>query len=702
MAVINKIREKSGWAVGAIALGLLIFMVLGDLLGPNSRLFGRGDTIVGEIAGQEITIQEFDETLEGIKRNYVAQNGKQPGEEEMAPLREQAWNQLIFKVAFQKEFERLGLTVSEDELVDMVQGNHIHPAIQQAFVNPQTQQFDRASVINYLSNLDQQPAEQQAAWHQFEQGLGPDRMRIKYDNLIKQSAYVTTQEAKNFNEEQNATASVKYLYIPYFTLSDSAFKVTDEELKAYLDKNKDKYKTEDARSFEYVTIPVRASEEDAKVAKEEIADLTKQFQASTNDSAFAVANSDAPFNPAYVNIGELPEKLKNETLTEGQVFGPYEENGVYTIHKVTDIKDGGAASVRASHILFKPAGESPEAKAEAKKKAEDVLKQIKGGADFAAMARQHGSDGTASQGGDLGWFREGNMVPEFEKAVFGAKSTGLLPTLVETSFGYHIVKITEPKTTRSYQIATITRNISASDDTRDAAYRKADELAGLSKSAEDFKANIEKDKSLMKAEAKNIRANDRFVNNLANARELVRWAFREDTEVGAVSPAFEVDNQFVVAVLTGKTKKGEASIDARREELTAAVRNEKKAQQIIEKLKGASGSLEQIASKYGPEAQVRTSENVTFGPGAIEGIGLEPVAVGQVFGLKPGKRTAAIEGQAGVMMMELQKINPAQAPADLNMLKQQMLVSRKGRLDNAVYEAIKASADIKDSRVKFF
>src|SRR6478735_7932999 len=103
MAVINKIREKSGWAVGAIAVGMLIFMVLGDLLGPKSKLFGRNDTIVGEIAGEEITIQEFDETLEGIKRNYAAQNGgKQPGEEEMAPLREQAWNQMIFKVAFQK------------------------------------------------------------------------------------------------------------------------------------------------------------------------------------------------------------------------------------------------------------------------------------------------------------------------------------------------------------------------------------------------------------------------------------------------------------------------------------------------------------------------------------------------------------------------------------------------------------------------
>jgi peptidyl-prolyl cis-trans isomerase D len=703
MAVINKIREKSGWAVGAIAVGLLIFMVLGDLLGPKSRLFGRGDTIVGEIAGKEITIQEFDETLNGVKQNFINQNnGRQPNENEMAPLQDQAWNQLIFKVAFQKEFDRLGLAVTDEELVDMVQGNHIHPAIQQSFTDPQTGQFDRNKVIKYLKDLSKAPAEQQAMWTNFEQSLRPDRMRIKYDNLIKQSAFVTTQEAKNFNEEQNAQASVKFLFIPYFTLSDSAFKVTDDQLKTYYEKNKNKYKSESSRSIEYVTISVAPSETDKVAGKEEVENLAKQFAVTTNDSLFVKANSETPFNPAYVNIGQLPEKLKTASLSKGAIYGPYEENGVYTTYKVTDVKDGGTAAIRASHILFKSSAETPEAKAEAKKKAEDVLKQIKGGANFEEMARQHGSDGTASQGGDLGWFNQGNMVPEFDKAVFNAKTTGLLPTLVETNFGYHIVKVTEPKTTRSYQIATITRNVNASDDTRDAAFRKADELAGTSKTAEEFKANIAKDKTYIKAEAKNVRQNDRFVNNLSNARQLVRWAYNKDTKVGDVSPVFELDNQFVVAVLNGKSEKDETNIEARREELTAAVRNEEKAKKIMEKLNGAKGSLEEVAAKYGPEAQVRTAANVTFGSGNIEGAGVEPIAVGKIFGLKPGKRTGAIEGQSGVLMAELQQITPAPAPADIAGLKKQIQTGRAGRLDNAVYEAIKASADIKDSRVKFF
>src|SRR5690606_37416484 len=121
-----------------------------------------------------------------------------------------------------------------------------------------------------------------------------------------------------------------------------------------------------------------------------------------------------------------------------------------------------------------------EAKAEAQKKANEVLAQIKGGASFEEMARQHGTDGTAAVGGDLGWFTQGRMVKEFEDAVFNFNSTGLLPQPVKTQFGYHIIKVTEPETSLKYQVATVTRNIESSDDTKDEAFRKADELAGTS------------------------------------------------------------------------------------------------------------------------------------------------------------------------------------------------------------------------------
>lgn len=702
MSLINKIREKSGVAVGLIALAMIVFMVLGDLLGPNSRLFG-SNNVIGEIAGKEITIEEFDKVLEGIKTNYASQTGKQPNENEMTSLREQAWNQMIVKVAYQKELDRLGISVSDEELIDMVQGNNIHPAIKQAFTNPQTQQFDRAMVKNYLKDqLPKAAPEQQAAWTNFESNLGPERSLSKYNNLIRLSSYVTTLEAKRELEEQNTKANLKYLLVPFGSISDSTIKVTDNQLQAYFDKNKEKYKVEEGRSVEYVSIPVRPSAEDSVATKEEFDQIVKQFATVENDSLFVSANSDVPFNGQYVNVGSLPEKLKGAALQKGATFGPYVENGMYTIYKVTNVKDNGPASARASHILIRWDNETPEAKATAKKKAQDVLNQIKGGADFAVMARQHGTDGTASVGGDLGYFSAGAMVAPFEKAVFEAKAPGLLPQLVETQFGYHIIKVTAPKTNRSYQVATIQRAITPSETTRDMAFKKADQLAGESKSAEAFRQNINKDKTLVKGEAKAIKVSDRAVNTLANARELVRWAFNDKTDIGTVSPVFEVDDQFVVATLTGKNEKGYAAIKDIKEELTAAVRNELKSKQIIEKLKGANGSLEQIASKYGAGATVRSANDVTFAAGNIEGIGVDPIAVGKSFGLKPGKRSTPIESQTGVVIIEVASINKTPGAQDLAATRKQLEANRSGRIEGGTYQYIREEAKIKDERVKFF
>ncbi|MCX2740516.1 peptidylprolyl isomerase [Pontibacter anaerobius] len=701
MALINKIREKSGWAVGAIAIGLGVFVVGGDLLGPNSRLLGNNANTVGEIAGEEIDYQEFDNVLQQVKADYENRVGRAASEGELAMLREQAWNQLIFKIALEKEYDRLGLEVTDEELADMVQGNNIHPAVMQAFSNPQTGEFDRNQVVQYLQNLDQTGT--RPMWVSFEQSIAEDRLQSKFANLISKTVYVTTAEAKNFYKAQNAAASMKVLFVPYGTVSDSAVKVTDAQLKDYYERNKELYKVEDGRTVEFVTIPVTASKEDSTYYNEEIATITKQFASATNDSAFVNANSDVPFNGTYVTPGDLPEELrKQQPLQEGKVYGPFTNNNSVALFKVTDAKTAEKSSARASHILIRPESDTPEAKAAAKAKAQDVLTQIKNGADFAQMAVQHGSDGTASRGGDLGWFPEGQMVPEFDKAIFGFNGKGLLPNLVETEYGYHIVKVTEPKTKETYKIAAVERTIEPSETTRDAAYAVADELAGTSGSTEEFRSNLEANKSLVKEEAANIGKNQVLVNNLASARELVRWTYAKDTEVGDVSPVFEINDQFVVATLTGKREKGYASIEDVRDELTAAVRDEQKAKQIMAKLEGQKGSLDQIASAYGSDAMVRTADNVTFASGSIPGVGVEPKAVGKAFGLKPGARTAPFEGQAGVMIVELTNLNAAPEIDDFSNVKQQILTTRAGRAETQAFEAIKEKSEIVDNRVRFF
>ncbi|HEX8350741.1 MAG TPA: peptidylprolyl isomerase, partial [Hymenobacter sp.] len=652
---------------------------------------------------------EFENTLEQAKQNFIAQQGRQPDEQTMSYLRDQAWNQTIYRIAFQKEFDRLGLRVSDDELTDMVQGKNINPSIRQAFTDPKTGQFDRNKVIEYLRNLDKLPPQAQETWRTFEANLVPERLGNKYNNLIKLSTYVTTAEAKRYNEDQNTKANIRYLFVPYFSISDSTVKVSNDQLQAYLDQHKGRYKVEEGRSIEYVSIPVIASKEDSAAVKTTVDQLAVQFRNAPNDSLFAKLNSDQPYNGAFLTPADMPEKLRAQLpLQTGTVYGPYAENGVYSIFKVTGTKAGAQASARASHILIKPEGTTPEAKAAAKAKAQDILNKIKAGADFAAMARQYGTDGTTATGGDLGWFTQGRMVPEFEKAVFGATKAGLLPNPVETSFGYHIIKITTPKTNQTYQIAAVQKSIVPSDATREAAYQKAQELKGQAEDLESFRKAVAKDKTLQKQEAKGLGRGDRNVNNLQNARSVVRWAYGfstdgKTTKVGDVSQVFDdLGDQYVIAVLTGERSKGTADVASLKPELTALVRNEEKAKQIMAKLNGKSGSLEQIAAAYGPTAQVKTANDVVLGPGVIPGLGNEPVAVGKSFGLKPGQKSTPIQGEQGVLIVEPVSVNKPTAPADVKAVRQQLATQRSARLDGAIYEAVKAKAEVKDERTKFF
>ena len=711
MALINTIREKSGVAVGAVAIGMLLFIVGGDLVGGKSRLFGNDGNVVGEVNGSKIELPEFNAALEQAKQNFANQQGRPPDEQATGYLRDQTWNQLLYRRAFQPEIDKLGLAVGDDEAVDMVQGDNPNPAIRQAFTDPKTGQFDRARLIEYLKNLDKLPPEAQAAFRNFEASLRDfDRPVNKFNALLKNSVYVTTAEAKAFDQAQNAKASFRYLFVPYTSLSDSAFKPTDAQLQDYLDRHKGRYQVQDGRSIEYIVVPEVATKEDSAALRQSVAGLAQQFRTAPNDSLFARGNSDQPYSHAYLSPGDpaFPEKLRSQLpLKAGEVYGPYVENNALAIYKVTGEKAGTKPAARASHILIKADAQmSPEAKAAAKKQAQDILNKIKGGADFAAMARQFGTDGTKDQGGDLGWFEEGRMVPAFSKAVFAATAPGVLPNLVETNFGYHIIKVTAPKTSQTYQLAAIVKNVQPSDATREAAYAKAERLAADGSSLAAFRALPTKDKTLQKQEAQFIARDAQAVNNLPGSREIVRWAFGfnpdggSETKVGDVHK-FDIGDQHIIAAVTAARNKGLATVESVRPELTAAVRSELKAKQLMEKLQGKTGTLDDLAKAAGPGAVVQTAEGVAQGQGSIPGVGYEPNAVGRAFALKAGQKSAPIQGEQGVLVVEGTSVTPATS-GDLKLVRQQLTQQRQQRQDGLIYEAIKGQAKVKDNRSKFF
>ncbi|MCU0355438.1 MAG: peptidylprolyl isomerase, partial [Cytophagales bacterium] len=707
MAVIGKIREKAGWAIGLIALGLGLFIVGGDLLGPNSRIFS-DNVEVGEIGGKSIDYRDFEAEVERLKTTMSMQ-GMNPSEDDMQRIREQVWQEMIFKNAYQPQFDKLGIGFTPEERDNMIVGDNIHPTIQQTpiFQNPATRQFDKSLVIRYLDYIesDSVRAQDKELWNNFVTSQLPQmRLREKYDNLLRQSLYVTQAEAQREYEGQTAKAEAKVLYVPYYSIPDSTVKVTDAELQSYLAEHRNLYKGDETRSLEYVTFPVLPSGKDSADLKAELVDLAKQLAVAPNDSAFAVAESDVevPGNGGYQTIGQLPAEIQGfvTTMIPGSVNGPYQEGNEFYIFKYGGTKQDTVPSLRASHILFRAEKTaSDSAKAQARKQAEDVLKQLQGGASFEALAQQYGTDGTAQQGGDLGWFsKNGQMVKPFEDALFGFNGSGLIPRLVETDFGYHIVKITQPKTYQKYKVSVVRKPITPSEATRNEVYRRASLFATQANDAASFKAAVKKDPTLSAYTAERIQPQATNINTLTQAREIVRWAFDDERKVNDVSKQlFEIGepNQYVVAVVTGKSTKGAPSVDAYRAELTNKVRNQKKAEQIKAKL-GNVTALDVAAQKYGPQAQVLTAPDLTLNANSLPNVGLEPTALGKVFGLKPGQRSKPIEGENGVLVVETAKLTPAPAIADYSQYKNQLNQSKSFSMSFLSQEAIKDKSKIED------
>lgn len=692
------------WVVGAIALSMGAFIVGSDLFGsgPNS-IFGGQDKEVGEIAGTSISLEDYQIAIQERKNSYILNFGRQPGERENPTLESQAWEMLISRNAIQPEYEKVGIRVTTDEVWDMLQGKNVDENIKASFTDS-TGRFDRGRLISYLKSVEAMPvtSEQRIRWDIFRSDLQPSRERLKYENLLTKTTYVTAAEAERDYHNQNDVAEVKFLYVPYFAASDSLVTVTDSELKAYYEKNKKKYKVETTRSMSYVAFDVNPSTEDTLAIREEITRMSNDIKTITEDSLYALSNSDATTPFGKYTIASLPPTLLNQraSLTQGQVIGPLLEDGKYRVYKISKIGKDTVYTFRASHILIKWDTDTPEGRKAAKEKAQKILKDIKAGASFADKAREFGTDGSASSGGDLGWFVSGQMVKEFEKPVFDARKTGVLNDVVETDFGYHLIDVTNLKDNTYYNVVILEREIAPSDETLNTVLRKADAFATDLSGVEEFKEKAKKE-GLSVFDANDVGTAERRINNLGEARQMVTWLFREAT-VGKVSTVFDLTDTYVVAVMTGETEKGFKSFDKVKDEITPLVRNEAKGKYIQEKLKGKTEPLEELAKLFPRDAVVNSMSDLKLNTNSMPTVGYDPVVIGAVFSLENGKRSLPLAGENGVVVLDLQAKTEAPAIGDFTMFKNQLLQSLSTRGGYYITEALKEAAKVEDKRYKFY
>ena len=700
MALIGTLRDRMGIVLVIFIFVALAAFILGELLTNNSVLFNQNE--VGEINGHSISYEEFQSVVEERRANYILNFNREPGEREMTSLRQQAWELLIARYAIAPQYEKVGIEVTAPEVVDMISGTNIDPNIRQAFINQETGEFDRAMLGNYINQLQTMPpgSEGRVRWELFQRDLKPARERIKYENLLIKSNYVTKAEAEREYHLQTDVAEIRFAYVPYHAVSDSVADVTDEDLRAYYDENKEKFKTEHTRDIKYVTFPLVASAQDSAEIRQDMEEIAEELAKAKEDSIYAISNSDNPSAFEKYNISNVPPFLKPEDLKEGNVIGPFIHGDTYKVAKVSDIFEDTVTYVQASHILIRWDEDTPAAKKEAREKAQSILREIRNGADFAAKAREHGTDGTASNGGDLGWVYTGQMVKPFEEAVFNASGPGLINRVVETQFGYHIIKVNGRKDNTAYKIALVERLIAPSDATANEVYRGAETfIAGIS-SADEFEEKA-REAGLNVFESNNLTAAESRIGTLGDARQVVQWLFRDASE-GEVSEIFDLQDQYVLAVMTGETEEGYRPLESVKNEIRPEVLKKVQGRIILERLESKSGTLEETAGVFGNDGGVYSSSDLKLSSNNLPSAGFDPRAVGLVFGLEDGKRSEPFAGENGVLVIELQNKTIAPDIADYTAYKTSLQQRNQQRSGFNIAEAIKDHADIEDMRYRFY
>lgn len=704
MSIITKIRNRSGLAIAFVGGALLLFVV-SDALNSNYGLFGGGQsTDVGEIAGESIGIKQFEEKMNLIEEQFKAR-GQNIDDNTRNSIREQAWNQLIQEKLVNKEFADLGINVGTDELADMFYGDNIHQAVKQNFTDPKTGSFDKNQVLQSLKQISAGNDEKiKAQLKEFEDYLVTDGMSRKYAQLVKKGVFTTTLEAKNLYNARTRTAELSYVAMPYTSVSDSAVKIDESELKSYFNKNQAKYiEKENTRKLEFVVWDFAPSGEDSANIQRRVNELTEQFRSAENDTMFVDQNSEVKFDINAKPREEFAEDIAGQLFSDslGSVIGPIFKDGKYMTYKISGTKQDTAYHMRASHILFKVEGTgTAEDTANSMIKAAEVLEKIKKGqADFNAMAMEHGTDGTKDKGGDLGWFAEWRMVKEFSEFCKSHKKGDI--GLVKTQFGWHIVKMTEEKTKKLVCAGVLETSLKPSQKTTSSAFNDANQFAAVSRSAEEFDKNITA-KKLEKKIAETVRENDNYLPGYPEAREVVRWAF--NSNVGDVSEVFTVGDKYVIAVLKAVRQKGKANFEAARQRVEPDFIKEKKAEQLMQKMQaaldGGANTLDALSKKLNlvltpVGAQSFDNANIAY-------VGQDNSFVGAVFGSAPGKLVAPFKGDAGIFAFTLNKFNAAPEIKDFTQYVQEINGNLTSRLEFGYQEALKEIHGVVDNRFRFY
>lgn len=715
MAALGKIRSKGGILVGAIGLALFAFLA-GDAARSCDGIKGEARQQIGEILGKKISVQDYqkliDEYQSAIKFTMQRDNLT---DQEVNQVNDQVWQQLVSNRVIEADAEKVGLTVTEKEIQNVLNEGTNPMLVQTPFVNQQTGRFDVNALKQFFDSYNKAKAakspqvEQMQAiydyWLFVEKNLRAQLLGQKYQALLASCVLSNKAEAKMAFKDNNEESQIQLASLAYSTVKDADVKVTDDDLKAKYAELKPAFRQNvETRDIKFVDFQIKASAADRSQVVKEMNNFQKQL-ASAADPAAVVSKSgsEIPYlglpvsNKAYQQYPDIASKIDSLSVGTTGVVENAQDNTLNIIRVLSKAQLADSIQFRQINI----AAATPD---EARAKADSIQKALAGGADFDALAKRYG------QTGEKVWFtgQQYEMAPSMNqdnRTFVNALLNGEVNATQNLALtqGNIILQVLDKKAfTTKTTAAVIKKVVDFSKATRSNAYNKFSEFVAKSSTVADLEKNAPKSGYQVQS-LNDISTAEHYVGGIPGTRDALKWLF--EAKQGEVSPLYECGNNdhLLVIALTAVHPQGYRSWDDAqvKEILKREVIKDKKAEKLMAKLKGVNS----IAAAQAKGAKVSSVNQITFAaPAFVQATGsVEPALSGAVAGTAAGKFSKApVKGNAGVYVFQVvKKSMRAGSKYDETLVMQQAAQANMQLVGNFMQDLI-LKAKVVDNRYLFF